>query len=75
MSTIEHVTLSELKKLLPSLRLPPDARLTVTIEDKQMAEKALKRQKALAAMRKLKGSGNGHLLATLLKERKRDALL
>ncbi len=75
MSTIKHVTFSELKKLLPTLQLPPDSRLTVTIEDKQVAGNALKRQKALSAMRKLKGSGNGRLLAALLKERKRDALL
>jgi len=69
MSTIEHLTISELKILLLTLELPPDARLTVTIDDKQVAEKALKQQRALAAMRKLKGCGNGHLHATLLREK------
>ena len=75
MSTIEHVTFSESENLLRTLALPPDTRLTVTFEDKEAAQKALKRQKALEAMKRLKGSGNGNLVATLLSERERDALL
>lgn len=75
MSTIEHVTLSELQNLLQTLELPPDTRLTVTFEDKQKAQKALKRQKATEAMKRLKGSGNGKLVTALLAERERDNLL
>ena len=75
MSTVEHVTLSELQNLLQSLRLPPETRLTVKFEDAQAVEKALKRQKAIEAMKKLKGSGNGNLVNALLVEREKDALL
>ncbi len=75
MSTIEHVTLSELQELLHSLQLPPDTRLTVKFEDAQAVQKALKRQKAIEAMKKLKGSGNGNLVAALLAEREKEALL
>ncbi len=75
MSTIEHVTLSELQNILQSLQLPPDTRLTVQFEDAQAMQKALKRQKAIEAMKKLKGSGNGNLVAALLTEREKDALL
>jgi hypothetical protein len=75
MSTIEHVTLSELQNLLQTLELPPDTRLTVTFENKQKAQKILKRQKAAEAMKRLKGSGNGKLVTALLAERERDNLL
>jgi hypothetical protein len=75
MSAIEHVTLSELQTLLQSLQLPADTLVTVQFEDAQAAKKALKRRKALAAMKKLKGSGNGNLVAALLSEREKDALL
>jgi hypothetical protein len=74
MSTIEHVTLSELQDLLQSLQLPPDTRLTVKFEDAQAVQKALKRQKAIEAMKKLKGSGNGNLVTALLAEQEKDAL-
>jgi len=40
MSTIEHVTFSELENLLRTLALPPDTRLTVTFEDKEATQKA-----------------------------------
>jgi len=75
MSAIEHVTLSELQDLLQSLKLPLDARLTIQFEDAQAMQKALKRQKAVEAMKKLKGSGNGNLVTALLAEREKDALL
>ncbi|OGC05935.1 hypothetical protein A2V82_08405 [candidate division KSB1 bacterium RBG_16_48_16] len=75
MSTVEHVTLSELQNLLQSLQLPPETRLTVKFEDAQAVEKALKRQKAIEAMKKLKGSGNGNLVNALLVEREKEALL
>ena len=75
MSTLEHVTLSELQDFLHSLQLPPETRLTVKFEGAQTVEKVLKRQKAIAAMKKLKGSGNGNLVAALLAERDKEALL
>jgi len=75
MSTIEHVTLSELHNLLQSLQLPPDTHLTIKFEDAQAVQKAVERQKAIDAMKKLKGSGNGNLVAALLTEREKEALL
>lgn len=75
MSAIEHVTVSELQELLQSLKLPPETRLTIQFEDGQAVEKALKRQKAIEAMKKLKGSGNGKLVSALLAEREKEALL
>ena len=75
MSTIEHVTISELQDLLQSLQLPPDTRLTIKFENAQAVEKAFKRQKAVEAMKRLKGSGNGNLVDALLTEREKEALL
>ena len=72
MSQLEHVTLSELQDLLQSLQLPPETRLTVKFEDGQAVQKALKRQKAVEAMKKLKGSGNGNLVSALLTERTKE---
>lgn len=75
MATLEQVTLSELQNLLDSLQLPPETRLTVRFENAEAVERALKRQKAVAAMQKLKGSGNGNLVAALLAEREKEFLL
>jgi len=75
MSMIEHVTLSELQDFLQSLQLPPDTRLTIQFEDAQTIQKALKRQKAVNAMKKLKGSGNSNLVMALLTERAKEDLL
>jgi len=75
MSMVEHVTLSELQDFLQSLQLPPDTRLTIQFEDTVTIQKALKRQKAVQAMKKLKGSGNGNLVTALLTERAKDDLL
>lgn len=69
-STIENLTLSELQNLLQTLQLPPETRFTVRFEDAQSVERALKRQKAPAALKKLKGSGNGNLVAALLAKRR-----
>lgn len=69
MAAIEHVTVSELQNLLQSLKLPPDTRLKIEVEDGQAVQKALQRQKAIAAMKNLKGSGNGNLVTALLSER------
>jgi hypothetical protein len=75
MSSLEHVTIAELHGILSSLDLPPDTRLTITFEDSPTAIKALKRQRAIEAMKKLKGSGTGNLVTVLLKEREKDGLL
>lgn len=75
MPMIEHVTLSELQKLVQSLQLPPDTRLTISFEDEQVVQKALRRHKAIAAMKKLKGSGNGNLVNALLLEREKESRL
>jgi hypothetical protein len=74
MLALEHVTISELQDLLNALQLPTETRVTVTFEENDTAIKALKRQKAIIAMKRLRGSGNGKLVATLLKEREKDAL-
>ncbi len=73
MQTMKHITLSELNEKFNSLHLPSGTRLTVTIEDKEI-KKPFDKQKGLEAMKKLKGSGNGNLVAALLKERRKDAL-
>lgn len=75
MAPHEFVTASELPDLLRSLQLPPDTRLKIIFEDDEVIQKAEKRRRALAAMQKLKGSGNGNLVAALLNERAKDALL
>lgn len=75
MSTIEHVTISELEDLLRTMQVPSDTHMTITLEDSQEKIEALKRQKAIEAMQKLRGSGNGNLVTALLREREKDALL
>lgn len=75
MPAIEHVTVAELQDLLQSLKLPPNTRLTIEFEDGQAVQKALKRQKAIEAMKELKGSGNGNLVTALLTEREKDTSL
>jgi hypothetical protein len=72
---LEHVTLAELQDMLQTLRLPPETRLTVQFEDTPTTQQAIRRQKALEAMQKIKGSGNGQLVAALLAEREKDARL
>ncbi|MGC1374900.1 MAG: hypothetical protein WA821_01670 [Anaerolineales bacterium] len=69
MAILEHLTFSELEKLIRALALSPDTRLTVTFDEQEATQKALKRQKALDAMTRLKGSGNGRLMAALMKSR------
>lgn len=75
MATIEHITVSEFKKKLDTLQLPSDTHITVTIEDKQGSKKRWDKQKALEAIEKLKGSGNGKLVEALLRDREKDKLL
>ncbi len=69
---LEHITLRELGTILDELKLPEETRLTIIFEDQDMGLKALKRKKALEAMKRLKGSGNGNLVNALLRERKAD---
>ncbi len=73
MVTLEHITLSELQSILPALHLPANARLTITFEEPTAAVEVLKRKKAIEAMKKLKGSGNGNLVTVLLEERFGDS--
>jgi len=67
MSTLENITLSEFKALLNHSKLPAKTRLTVTFEDHQAALEIAKRKRAVEAMKKLRGSGNGNLVNALLK--------
>ena len=73
MTTLENIALSEFKALLNQARLPGKTRLTVTIEDQTTVER-IKRKRAAEAMKKLRGSGNGNLVAALLKEREKDRI-
>ena len=75
MSAVAQVTVAELQDLLRSLQLPTDMRLTLTFEDNSIVQDALRRQKAMSAMKKLRGSGNGKLVHALLKEREKEARL
>lgn len=74
MSTVENITLSEFKDLLTHVKLPEKMRLTVTFEDNQSAAEIRKKRRAFEAIHKLRGSGNGNLVKTLLKERSKDKL-
>ncbi|MCK4761768.1 MAG: hypothetical protein KAW12_06170 [Candidatus Aminicenantes bacterium] len=69
MPTLEKITLSEFQDLLGHVKFPAETRLTVTFEDNKSALEILKKKQAVAAMRRLRGSGNGKLVAALLKER------
>ena len=74
MPTAINTTLSELQCLLSHTKLSSEARLKVTFEDDESSIELFKRKKAIEAMRQLKGSGNGNLLESLLRERKMDKL-
>ena len=74
MSTIKHVTISELQKQLHSLLLPSDTQLTVIIEEDKRIKRVWNKEKAIKAMKRLKGSGNGQLVSALLRERRKDKL-
>ena len=57
------------------LNLPTETRMTVIFENENISPDILKRQKGLNALVKLKGSGTGRLVTTLLQERAKDKLL
>jgi len=75
METLSHITVSELQALLNTTNLPQGIRLTVMFEDDLGNTQAAKRLKTLAAMKKLKGSGNGNLVKALLQDRAKDKQL
>ncbi len=74
MTTLDHITLSELEHLLKTAGLPADSRFTVMFEDAQVAASFEKRKKAMCALQRLRGSGNDNLVHTLLQDRARDML-
>ena len=72
MTTLSHITLSDFESLMQIAKLPSETRITVTVEDDRASLELVKRRKALAAMKKLRGSGTGYLVETLLQERRKD---
>ncbi len=70
--TLENITLSEFQDLLHHVELPDKTRLSVTFEDEQSTLAVLKKKRTLEAMKKLRGSGNGNLVAALLEDRQND---
>lgn len=72
MQTLENITVSEFQDLLNHVKLSKKTRLTVTFEDDQSAIEILKKKRAMEAMQKLRGSGNGNLVTALLNERDKD---
>lgn len=68
-----QVTIAELQNLLQTLHLPTDTRVTITFSGDPALEMAFQRQKAMLAMKKLRGTGNGRLVKALLQERALDA--
>ncbi len=74
MSTTINITVSELQLFLNHLSLPSETRLSIIFDDNDASVEILKRKRAIDAIKKLKGSGNGNLTNALLKEREKDKL-
>ena len=72
MTTLSSIKFSDLKDLLKSANVPEDSRVTITFEDDRVGTEISKREKALAAMKKLRGTGNGNLMKSLLDQRNKD---
>ncbi len=72
MITLNHITLKEFEALARTNKLSSDTRLTVIVEDEQAEVRLRRRQQTQAALQKLRGSGNGRLMAVLLQERQTD---
>ena len=72
MESFKHITLSELQALIKDLQLSPETRLSVQFDNTEAVQKALKKQKSIAAMKKLRGSGNGRLMNALLADRAKE---
>lgn len=64
MTTSTHITLSEFQTLLKGIPLPERPAMAIA-----------QRNKALEALHKLRGSGNGNLLRVLLEDREREKTL
>nr|VFJ61741.1 MAG: hypothetical protein BECKFW1821B_GA0114236_106719 [Candidatus Kentron sp. FW]VFJ62003.1 MAG: hypothetical protein BECKFW1821A_GA0114235_11214 [Candidatus Kentron sp. FW] len=72
MQTTIDTTLSELQPVLDRLSLPSETKLRITFEDNDPDREIWQREKVIAAIEKLQGSGNGQLLDALLEERARE---
>jgi hypothetical protein len=72
MIIFEQVNLTELPERLHLLNLPAETRLTVIAEDNSVAQPRWNKTTSLAAMNRLKGSGNGKLVVALLEARKQE---
>lgn len=72
MTKLTQITLSEFESLVQGVNLPSDTKFTVMFDNDHTAVELIKRKKALEAMKKLRGSGNGNLVNTLLQERKQE---
>ncbi len=72
MVTLSHITLKNFQTLAQANKLPADTRLTVIVEDDRAAARLTRQQQTQTALQKLRGSGNGRLMAALLQERKAD---
>ncbi len=74
MSTVINSTISELQFLLNQIELPSETRIRIVFDENNYASEIIKRKRAVEAMKKLRGSGNGNLLNALLTEREKDKL-
>ena len=76
MSLTINIKLSELQFLLNHFSLPSETQLRIIFDDdNNTAFQILKCSKrAMEAMKKLKGSGNGNLVNALLRAREKDKL-
>nr|VFJ65088.1 MAG: hypothetical protein BECKDK2373B_GA0170837_11455 [Candidatus Kentron sp. DK]VFJ70170.1 MAG: hypothetical protein BECKDK2373C_GA0170839_12462 [Candidatus Kentron sp. DK] len=72
MQTTINTTLSELQPVLNRFSLPLETKLRITFEKNEADSEIRKRERAIAAIEELKGSGNGKLLDALLEERARE---
>ena len=72
MSTIENITISELKELIASSDLNPEAIVNLTIQDDDIARKLLQKRKSYDAIQQLRGSGNGRLMDELIIYRRKE---
>nr|VFJ46055.1 MAG: hypothetical protein BECKFM1743A_GA0114220_100329 [Candidatus Kentron sp. FM]VFJ73059.1 MAG: hypothetical protein BECKFM1743C_GA0114222_106982 [Candidatus Kentron sp. FM]VFK06423.1 MAG: hypothetical protein BECKFM1743B_GA0114221_100175 [Candidatus Kentron sp. FM] len=72
MRTTIDTTLSELQPVLDRLSLPSETKLRITLEQNDPDWETRRRERAMEAMKKLRGSGNGKLLDALLEERARE---
>lgn len=72
MSTIENITISELKELIASSDLAPDAIVNLTIMDDKTADQLKAKRQSYNAIQRVRGSGNGKLMDELITYRKKE---